>query len=183
MTNVHRKLTRELLALYVKYGAREFNAAIKELRESNIGGTVADAAEAVVGSLHNSKPRSAQLQRLENAPSRTLSSRDRLIHYIQNLESGNDRHKANIAGVARKILDREVLQSPNMIRDYNFRSGIPFEDKKIDRYRAIRKIAEYLLTLPREEADEQIRSIERMREDSSSLQKWTDVIVKPDNDR
>jgi hypothetical protein len=183
MTNVHRKLTKELLALYIKYGAREFNSAIKELRESNIGGTVADAAEAVVELLRDSRPRSVEVNPLNNTPPKSLSSRDRLVHYIQTLESGNDRRKADVAGVTRKILNREALQSPNMIRDYMFRSGIPLEEKKLDRYRATRKIAEYLLALSPQEADEQIRAIEQMREASSSLQKWTDVIVKPDHDR
>jgi hypothetical protein len=118
---------------------------------------------------------------LDNTPSRTLSSRDRLVNYVQNLES--DTNNAEIAGVARKILNREALQSPNMIRDYMFRSGIPTEDKKIDRYRSTRKIVEHLLTLPRPQLDQQIRTIEQMKEQSSSLQKWTDLIVKPDHEK
>jgi hypothetical protein len=182
MTNVHRKLTKDLLALYIKYGAREFNAAIKELRESNIGDTIADAAQAVGDAVRDSKSGLGKPSRLDATVSKTLNSRERLIRYIDLLEQSGDRNKMYIAGLGRRMITKQVLETTSAIKDYMFRSGILMEGKQRDRYRSIRRIIDYLLDLPSQQVNEQIRAIEEIRGASSSLQKWTDVIVKREHD-
>jgi hypothetical protein len=97
------------------------------------------------------------------------------------LESSRDEVKVRVASVLKRILGREILVSPSSLKGYLETIGVATHAQKVDRYRAAKKIGDYLGGLPKDQAKETIDAIEQMTNRQSSLQQWTDIIVTRDN--
>jgi hypothetical protein len=177
-----QQLTDELLSLYIKYGRDDFITAVRELRKDNIAETVAAAAEALatVVPIARAKPAAHKYRGQRGSVKQT--SQEMLSRYISILEASGDEIKTSVALLLKKILARDVLPSTSSLRGCLENIGIPVGDK-LDRHRSAKKIADHLISLPQDEAKTQIRNIEQMKSTQSSLQGWTDIIVKSDQQK
>jgi hypothetical protein len=72
------------------------------------------------------------------------------------------------------------LTTPRALRDYVDLIGIPTGVRTTDRYQHIRRIIEFLRSLPKEQIVEKIRSTEDLGEGASTLQRWADIILRQD---
>lgn len=184
MKSRNRQLTDELSALYIKYGRAAFLNAVRELREGNISETIAPAADALSATpVPTRKSRSAAYKSDNRARPTKLSSKEILLRHISLLESSRDEIKVRVASLLKRILVKEILATSSSLKGYLESIGLATREQKIDRYRAAKKIADYLSDLPRDRAKETIEAIEQMKNTQSSLQQWTDIIVRSDNRR
>jgi hypothetical protein len=177
-----QQLTDELLSLYIKYGRDEFITAVRELRKDNIAETIAAAAEALATAVPIAGAKPAAHKYREQSGSAKKTSQEMLLRYISILEASGDEIKTSVAILLKKIMARDVLPSSSSLKGCLDNIGAPVGNK-LDRYRSAKKIADYLISLPRDEAKARIRDIEQMKSTQSSLQEWTDIIVKSDQQR
>lgn len=182
MKSRKQQLTDELLSLYIKYGRAAFLNAVRELREGNITETISAGADALSATAVPTRKSSSPAYKFySRARSTKLSSKDMLLRYISVLESSRDEIKVRVASLLKRILVKEILASASSLKGYLESIGVATREQKLDRYRAAKKIADYLSDLPRDRAKETIEAIEQMKNTQSSLQQWTDIIVKPDD--
>jgi hypothetical protein len=177
MRNRDVQLVRELLSLYVKYGPEAFEAAVRELREGNVTQAIADAAENLQAT--------AQRANFGRAPSSGTRSSKKSKHEllgerISRLRQSGLPSDAQIADLLEKILNREVLNSPNSLREYMSLIGVPATARLTDRYDSVRIIMEYLQGLPDQQKHDRIHAVDQFKNRESSLQRWADIIVKSD---
>jgi hypothetical protein len=178
MTTRGSPLTKELLALYLKYGATEFEVAARELRSGDFAQLIAQAADSVGAAIHGSKPNAGSSRLGERAPTARRSKQDMLIDYVDGLMKTGDDKDAAVAKFAEQILSRQVLATSHTLQDYMDMIGMRAGVKTTDRYQHIKRIAEFLRALPKDEVIEKIRSAENLGEGGSALQRWTDIIVR-----
>jgi len=178
-----QQLVDELLSLYIKYGRDEFIKAIRELRRENIKETIA-AAEALATSvpIANVTPATAAHKNRDRRSPVKQTSQEMLLRYMSFLEASGDEIKKSVAILLKKIMTRDVLPSTSSLKGCLENIGIPSVDK-LDRYRSAKKIGDYLISLPQDEAKARISNIEQMKSTQSSLQGWTDIIVKSNQQR
>ncbi len=174
-----QQLLDELLSLYIKYGRDDFINVGRELRQGNLVVSIATAVEALAAAAPRARPIGAARKYGNQVGSIKLSSKETLLQYISILESSGDEKKVSIAVLLKKIMARDVLPSPSALRYYLESAGIPI-GQKLDRYRSAKKIADILMELPIEETKSRIQHIEQTKSTRSSLQEWTDIIVKSD---
>jgi hypothetical protein len=182
MKSRSQQLVSELFSLYHKYGRDAFLNAARELRSRNITEAIAATADALyAASVSKTKWRSGQ-DKFDSGPkSRKRNSKEVLLQYISELESSGDQNKVRVASLLKQILRRELLGSSSSLRGYLESIGLSIKAQKLDRYRAAKKIADYLGNLPQDRAKETIAAIEQLKNPRSSLQEWTDVIVAREN--
>lgn len=183
MTSRASRLTRELLSLYIQYGADEFEAAARELREGKLGHLIADAADSLETAVRISKSEGVKPGIRDRAGPGRPSKRDILTRYLVRLKDSGGKTDTAVAEFAERILRRQVLNTPASVSDYMELLGISAANRRADRYQSIRQITEFLKTLPEKEAIEKIRSAKDLGQRGSSLQGWTDIIVRSEGCR
>jgi hypothetical protein len=102
------------------------------------------------------------------------------MDYAAALRQSADETGAAIAALVDAIARKQVLETPKAINEYMALIGVPFSGRVTDRYEAARQIAEYLGRLPKGDAREKINAVTQFKTRDSSLQRWTDIIVKSD---
>jgi hypothetical protein len=172
------RLTRELLALYLRYGPEEFEAASRELREGKLGQLVADTADNVGNAAKQLGPGIKRLRTPARAAQPRPSKRESLTAYLERLKAAGTEADVVIAHFAERIVRQEILDSAAAMRDFMRLIGIRSPVKSTDKYQNIRQVVEFLRGLPPPEAREKISVAEHLRAHSSSLQGWADIIVK-----
>jgi hypothetical protein len=172
-------LTKELLALYLKYGAKEFEVAARELRTGDFSRLIAQAVDSLGAAAPRSKSGIKRSDPTERTPTPRRSKQEILIDYIDNLMKTGSSADAEIAKFAERIMRRNVFATSRSLHDYMAIIGVKSDVKTGDRYQYIKRIAEFLRALPKEEVTERIRSAEGLGEGGSDLQRWADIIVKP----
>jgi hypothetical protein len=178
MTTRGSPLTKELLALYLKYGAKEFEVAARELRSGDFARLIAEAADGVGAATHGSKPNTGSPRLERRTPTARRSKQDMLTDYFNSLMQTGDDKDAAIAKFAEQILSRQVLATSRALQDYMDMIGMRAGVRTTDRYQHIKRVAEFLRALPNDEVIEKIRSADNVGEGGSALQRWTDIIVR-----
>src|SRR5882724_4295597 len=125
--------------------------------------TIAAAVDALSATVVPTRKSRSPADKFDNrARSTRLSSKEMLLRYISVLESSRDEIKVRVASLLKRILVREILASPSSLKEYLESIGVATRERKVDRYRAAKKIADYVSDLPRERAKETIEAIEQM---------------------
>jgi hypothetical protein len=181
MTSRESPLTKELLALYLKYGAREFEVAARELRAGDFSRLIAQAADDLGAAIQRSKSGTASSSPREGTGAARRSKKEILIDYLDGLmKTGNDTDAA-IGKFAERIMSRQVLATTQALHDFMDLIGMRSGVRTTDRYQYIKRITEFLRALPKEEVTEKIRSAEDLGKGGSALQRWTDIIVRSES--
>ena len=176
MKNREATLIKELLALYVKYGADTFEAAVREIRTGETARLIADAAD----DLH----RAVQRTGIRAAGRRPLklkkTKRDLASERIADMKNTHRSVDIVVAEFAERILNHEILPTSAALREYMAFIGVPMSGRHLDRYDALVSITDHLRNLPELQAKQSIESIRDFNDPVSPLQRWADIIVKPD---
>jgi hypothetical protein len=165
------KLVRELMALYAKYGAAEFEAAIRSLEAG--GPTALIARLASVAGRRRSEPR---VSGPRSSSSKRLKQRQLLDTFVAELESSADGEQQMLAGFVNDIAQRRLLRSPASLREYATSLGISERDG--DRYKIAIQIGELLAHEAPETRKSHMLLAAQLKNERSSLQQWSDLIVK-----
>ena len=175
------ELVRELLALYARYGANAFEAAITALKDGQAIQRVIDAARGIndVKPAFPTKP--TRTASKKKAALRT-SPREALAKFVSNLRETGSRREINVADFVAQISTKGALSSPRALRDFIIMIRLPSPGEKLDRHILAKKIAKRLLELPDHELDEKIKIGHDMSPEASSLMGWSNIIVRKDTD-
>lgn len=176
MRSRNSTLIRELLSLYVKYGPGAFEAAARELREGNVTEAIAEAAERLEDATR--RPKVGRTEK-EHSQSVRRSKHELLSEYISYVRRTGHSADIEITDLITKIVDRSILRTPTALREYMASIGVPIGGRNGDRYDEARRILEFLKTLPEHELRGRIEAAAQIGEEESSLQRWTNIIVKP----
>jgi hypothetical protein len=168
-------LVKELLFLYAKYGPEAFQAAARELRGGRPADLIAEAVENLPEAAGRDGARRTYAGR-SGTPKK--SKHDLAEDYVYRLRNSALPIERKIANFLAKILDREMLKTSVSLRDYMSFIGMPVVDHISDRYNAVRRIGDHLLSLPENQVEDQIDAAGDIKENDSSLQRWTNIIVK-----
>lgn len=169
-------LIRELLALYAKYGGEAFEVAVRQIRAGEMAELIADTADAVRRAAQNR--RASAIRAGEARPRKT--KREIAIERIAGMKGTGRKTDAVIAGLAERILNREVLPTPASLREYMELIGMPVSGRHTERNDALFEVTDYLRGLPEAEVIRSVDAVQNLRTPVSSLQRWADIIVKPD---
>jgi hypothetical protein len=180
MTSRGSPLTRELLALYLKYGAKEFEVAARELRRGDFSRLIAQAADSLGEAIQKSKSETESSSPRESTGAARRSKQEILVDYADGLMKTGSDTDAAIAKFVKQIISRQVLTTRRALQDYMDLIGMQSGVRTTDRYQHIKRIAEFLRSFPNEVVMEKIRSAEDLREGGSALQRWADIIVRPE---
>ena len=169
------QLVREIFGLYSKYGYSEFERAIKMLES---GASV----EILLRIMRVAKSAAGSLAHGDNAARRSTknrkkSPRERLAEFISDLPSRAGDQSDVVARFVSDIAERKLLQNAAMLREYSRRLGLPV-DAKMDRAIVARKIGDALLIQSQTMRKDSIELAAKLGTEKSSLQEWSDVIVK-----
>lgn len=160
MTRAVDDLIRELLSLYVRYGADKFEAALNELRRGDVVkriNVLSSEIGLVAGGLPRDRPQGSERVRA----GKKETPKEALYQYVRSLkETGKDKDVA-VASFIDEISLRTALPTLRSLRDYMLMLGIVVSSGKLDRLSAARRIASRLLQMPFEEVTRKLVSAEK----------------------
>jgi len=162
------------LALYQRYGAEEIEQAVESLKNGDALQEFNDLALDVV----------KRAERVSaNRPPRAIASkkksrRDYLSELIADIESKSDPTLMGLVELLKDASRGMVLSDGRSLRQLRARLNMPEAVKKADRFASLREIGEALITRPTEERADLIELARRLEGRPSSLQGWSDLIVK-----
>jgi RecA/RadA recombinase len=178
MKSQRSALIKELLALYIKYGAAEFEATTRTLREGQIEKLIADASDSLSFATKRSGQQLDISVGLLKSQRRKLSKQDSFNELISRLEVSGGARNLALARSLRGLINQGSL-SLHSINQVMTTIGVPSNSKPRDRYQAGKQILDYLLELPEDDAIRKAELISQTQDQrGSSLQRWADIIVK-----
>jgi hypothetical protein len=178
VTSRRDSLIRELLALYVRYGPDTFEDVVGAMRRGAVSSVVTSAMSEVLRA-GRSRGTDVPTVNRRGAERRTRPTATQTTqNYVLELIRSDRENGKPIAEFVDDIARRAVLTSPHALRRYSEAIGVPISSKNPDRNSIARKIGDLLLTLPTHEAQDRIRLGRQMPDENSTLQAWTDIIVK-----
>ncbi len=166
---------RELLGLYSKYGMSEFQRAIQVL-ESGEYRDIFLRALRVTETAGASTNTSARTESTIHSK-RKKQPKEYLAEFISELSERGTDDSRRIASFVTEIAERRLLSNAAVLRDYSRRMGLSV-DGKMDRATVARKIGETILSQSSEVRNNNIQLAARMGSQESTLQAWSDIIVK-----
>lgn len=163
----------ELLAVVRKYERSEVVAAIQALENpewrSEIIKTLSALSELQNATKNRNQPKQGKGSK--------RSSRDYFNDFVIHLRGKENLRREQIEKFIESIATRKLLQNAGALRDFAAFLNVK-TDAKLDRWVVARRIGEVLADQSTEEVDRLLGSTEQFGGESSSLQAWSDVIVK-----
>jgi formate dehydrogenase maturation protein FdhE len=169
-----RSIIKDILALYQRYGADEIERAVQSLKNGDALREISDLTVNVVRRADQVSPN--RLSRA--ATSRKKSKRDYLSDLIAEIESKSDPTQSDVVELLRAASKGEMLNDGRSLRHFSARLGISESAKKVDRFTMLKQVGEALLTKAPEERAYLIGFAKSLEGRPSSLQGWSDLIVK-----
>jgi hypothetical protein len=169
-----RSIIKDLLALYQKYSAEEIEEAVRSLRSGDALREFSDLTLDII-----KRTRLASADRPPRAiSSKKKSRRDYFAELITEIESKSDPALTDLVELLKSASRGTVLNDGRSLRQFCARLNIPEGGKKADRFASLRQITEALLAKPPGERADLIELAKRLESKPSSLQGWSDLIVK-----
>lgn len=163
------RLARELIALRLKFSDRDFQEAISLLSSGSFLELPIEAArEATKGpqSRANSKARSRQQDRSLGV--------ELAIERLKDRAAGDE----TLQSFVRQFLNREILRSGPAVRAFAETLGLQLSRKLPSRIATAETLVKQLLKLPTSDRAPFVQQAGELDGGESSLQLWSDVIVK-----
>jgi hypothetical protein len=169
-----RSVIKDLLALYQRYSAEEIEQAVDSLKS---GEALREFTDLTLDVIRRTERASA------NRPPRAISSkkksrRDYFEELIAEIESKSDPTLTDLVELLKSASKGVVLNDGRSLRQLGARLNIPEGGKKTDRFASLKQIGEALLAKPPEERADLVELARRLESRPSSLQGWSDLIVK-----
>lgn len=168
MIRKSEKLARELIALRLKYSDRDFGEAAEILSSGEFFGETVRAAKLA-------KPRAVRSKVLTKADQGELSLGAQLMTEKIFRKIGSDKA---LEMFVRKILDRDILKTGSAVKAFARSLDMELPSKLPSRISIADRFSSHLLRMSPVERFEAIDQASRMEQDVSSLQQWSDVIVR-----
>ncbi|MGY4364966.1 hypothetical protein ACVW1A_001031 [Bradyrhizobium sp. LB1.3] len=169
-----RSIIRDILTLYQRYGADEIEQAVQSLKNGDALREISDLTMNVVRRAErvsaNRPPRATT--------SKKKSKREYLSDLIAEIESKSDSTQADVVELLRAASKGAMLNDGRSLRQFSARLGISEGPKKVDRFTTLKQVGEALLTKAPEERADLIEFAKSLESRPSSLQGWSDLIVK-----
>ncbi len=188
MTSKAEKLARELIALSERYSDRDFDRASELLMSGDFFASALGAARtarSLAG--RGAAQKVARQHRLPlrpatNQPAKPRSASDPLTQFeiddlLDDLE-GEERN--DLSSFATRFQSREILESGSSARIFAQQMGVQLPRSIPTRAALLKTLLKRLLDVPREARANLLREASRIGNGESSLQRWSDLIVKPD---
>jgi len=178
MTSQRRAaIIRDVLALYRRYDEREIRDAIEAIER---GEALRDTLKLAILGQHIYAAASGTRAERQRTPQRSshARARDNFREMLSRLNESEEKDQRRIAEFLTGIETHQVLQTGALLRDFARGLGITVSDSKVERLAVAKRIGEELLKQP---PHEQTRFLEMGRQlggGKSSLQEWSDIIVK-----
>lgn len=181
MTGDRDALIRELLLLYAKYGAEIFDDATKSLKQGALSRILADSTKEISQAARGAEAKWKPDPKTGRS-ARKQSTKQATQQYIAGLLSSEQEAEVMVARFTQAIVQRAVLKTPSSLKEYaealGLTSAVPAERNEI-----ARRIGVHLLTLPWQDAEAIMDAARKSDEPESSLEAWTNIIVKQEPER
>ena len=168
--NRHIGLLAELLSVLRKYERSEVQALQNQKWRSEIIKTL----DAMVELQNVTKRRN----RSQLSKTTKRNSREYFQAFVSHLREHEDSRSGQIAKLIERITTRKVLQNSGALREFAASLNIKASDTKLDRWSVARRIGEALTHRTDEDISRLVELTEHFGGEKSSLQAWSDVIVK-----
>lgn len=169
------QLISELLSLCVKYSASDFQQAIGSIESGEATFLLLRLARSAAEATNNVSTQ----RKKRGRPSAKLTPKEQLKAYIASLRVTPDDNDRLLADFLTAISERTLLKNAAILRNYAAHLGVAI-GTKLDRSLIARRVGEKLLENP-SSLKKQIALASELGGASSSLQAWSDVIVKGDH--
>ncbi|WP_155006398.1 hypothetical protein [Sphingomonas hengshuiensis] len=180
-------MARELIALSERYSDREFDRASELLMSGELFANAMGAARtarilAGKGAAQKAGPRRLPPPPASNQPPKARNASEPLPHLeiddlLGDLE-GEEREA--LSSFAMRFQSREILESGSSARMFAQQMGVQLSKSIPARQTLLRTLLRHLLDVPRDSRANLLREADRSGNGESSLQRWSDLIVKPD---
>ena len=177
MTTQRRtSIIRDLLALYRRYDEREIKDAIEAIER---GEALQDTLRlAALGHRLHARPRVSIAARQEPRQSSRARSRDSFNELVSRLLATGDEDDRRVAHFLTAIEQHHVLPTGASLRDFSRALGITISDSKLDRLVIAKRVGDELLRHSKQERSEFLEMARQIGGGTSSLQEWSNIIVK-----
>jgi hypothetical protein len=172
--NRHIGLLAELLSVLRKYERSEVIEAIEALQSPEWRSEIIKTLDTLVELKSASKNRN----RSQVSKATKRSSRDYFQEFVSRLHADQASRGNEIAKLIENIASRKVLQNGVALRKFAASLKSEISDTKLDRWSVARRIGEALDQRPDEDIGRLTELMEQFGGENSSLQAWSDVIVK-----
>jgi hypothetical protein len=174
MTSLKRRrsVIKDLLALYQRYSSEEIEQAALSLKNGEALGEFAD----LTIQLTKQAARTDAPSRIANRKKKTR--REYLDDLISDLEARSDQDAGDLIEFLKSASRGMVLNDVRSLREFVARLDIIEDGTKLDRFASLKRIGEALLAKPIPERAELIELAKHLEKRPSSLQGWSDLIVK-----
>ncbi|MBV9881795.1 MAG: hypothetical protein JO276_02170 [Sphingomonadaceae bacterium] len=186
MTSKAEKLARELIALSERYSDRDFDRASELLMSgalfsSTIGAARAARSSATTGAMKKVvSQRRLPLRPATQRPDKSRSASDPLTQLeLDDLFGDLEWEERNdLSSFAMRFQRREILESGPSARIFAQQMGVQLPKSIPARPALLKTLLKRLLDVPREARANLLREADRIDNGESSLQRWSDLIVK-----
>ena len=177
VTRTVDNLVRDLLLLYIRYGADKFDAALSELRTGHLANRISDLSSEIVTVGGDLARRKSGLSEHKSA-SKKRTPKESFREYVKELKDAGADKELAVANFIEDISVGTFLPTARSLKYYLSMLGLSVNNVKLDRLKAAREIAAHLLQIPLEEARQKIESGREISAERSTLQGWSNIIVK-----
>lgn len=172
------ELLVDILNLYRKYGTRAFSSLTRQIRS----GVLMEKIVEVIDVAEGVGRRNTQDLLRPSAKKKSVRSKrtpkEALIDDILDLALSRDERDRHVAKFLREAMLKNILATENMLREFAVHIGLRDDDVKRDRSSTLRRIARALRERPRDQMQRDLEFGRKFISDSSTLDQWSDIIVK-----
>jgi hypothetical protein len=168
MTTNAEKLARDLIALRAKYSDRDFDTALGIISSGELFGPLLEIARRTEGKV----PHPAKRRRKAVSPRPPNPELEAAAVFER------ARGQQDTEAFLRRFLERRVLGNGAAIRAFGEILGLRFPNKLPGRLRLADSFAQTLANMSYQQRQSVLEQAGRLNERESSLQQWSDVIVK-----
>lgn len=179
MTTKAEKLARELIALSERYSERDFDRATELLLSGELFAKAVRTARQTREATKAAKRRLAARNRLTAKPADAseVPVQLDLDDLLQGLGEGD---REQLALFAKRFQNREVLENGSATRMFAERLGLELPKSLPARPALLKVLLRELRLFPEDVRSGLLKEADRLGNSESSLQRWSDLIVRRD---
>jgi len=184
MTTKAEKLARELIALSERYSERDFDRASELLLSGELFSKAVGTARDTRAAVNSAKRKSKTKDRLPQSGANPANAADSHVQLdLDDLLRGFDESgREELVSFAKRFQSREVLENGTSVRVFAEQLGIQLPKKLPARPALLKSVLRELRCLSQEERSRFLTAADRIGNGESSLQRWSDLIVKREPD-
>lgn len=188
MTSKAEKLARELIALTERYSDGDFDRASDLLSSGSLFASTIEATRTARSfGRRTAAKKPADQHRLPLRPASNPSAKPRKasepltrMEIDDLLGEIETKEKDDLSSFAMSFQSRDILENGSSVRMFAQQMGVQLPKTIPARPVLLKRFLKRLLDMPREARQNLLKEAARIGNGESSLQRWSDLIVKPD---